>query len=89
MIDRVNSSFLGSYVTGLSGRFLLARVELLSLVQSGKTYFALLWLKTLTIVAGRLTKMLGAVTAEIRERREVHRIGYLSERQAFVIQIVF
>ena len=46
-------------------------------------------LKTLAILTGRLAKMLGAVTAEIRERREVHRIGYLSERQAFIIQIVF
>jgi hypothetical protein len=33
--------------------------------------------------------MLGAVAAEVRERREVHLVGYLSERQPFIVQIVF
>ena len=46
-------------------------------------------LKTLTVFAGRLAKMLGAVTAEVRERCEVHQVGYLGEGQAFIIQIVF
>ena len=30
-----------------------------------------------------------AIAAEVRERREVHQVGYLGEGQAFVIQIVF
>ena len=51
--------------------------------------YTLFRLKTHTVIAGRLAEMLGAVTAEVRERREVHQVGYLSERQAFIIQIVF
>ncbi len=50
---------------------------------------ALLRLKTQAVIAGRLAEMLGAVTAEVRERREVHQVGYLGEGQAFIIQIVF
>jgi hypothetical protein len=46
-------------------------------------------LKALAVLAGRLAEMLSAVTAEVRERREVHQVGYLRERQAFIIQIVF
>ena len=38
-----------------------------------------IWLKTQTVIAGRLAKMLGAVAAEVRERREVHQVGYLGE----------
>ena len=33
--------------------------------------------------------MLGAVAAEVREGGEIHQFGYLGERQALVIQIVF
>ena len=36
-------------------------------------------MKTHTVIAGRLAKMLGAVAAEVRERREIHCIGYLGE----------
>jgi hypothetical protein len=50
---------------------------------------ALFRLKTLAVVAGRQAKMLRAVATEVRERREVHQVGYLGEGQAFVIQIVF
>ena len=46
-------------------------------------------LQTLSVFAGRLTKMFRAVTAEVRERREVHQVGYLGEGQAFIIQIIF
>ena len=51
--------------------------------------YTLFRLKTHTVIAGRLAKMLGAVTAEVRERCEVHQVGYLGEGQAFIIQIVF
>ena len=33
--------------------------------------------------------MLGAVTAEIRERGEIHMVGNLGERQSFIVKIVF
>jgi hypothetical protein len=52
-------------------------------------FFILLRLQTQAVIAGGLAKMLGAVTAEVRERREVHQVGYLGEGQAFIIQIVF
>ena len=42
----------------------------------------LLRLKTLAVLAGGLTKMLGAVTAEVREGGKIHQLGYLGERQA-------
>lgn len=38
-----------------------------------------LWLQAKPVVAWRLAEMLGAVTAEIGKRREVHQVGYLSE----------
>ena len=41
--------------------------------------YTLFRLKTQTVLAGRLAKMLGAVAAEVRERCEVHQVGYLSE----------
>ena len=41
--------------------------------------YTLFRLKTHTVIAGGLAKMLGAVTAEVRERCEVHQVGYLSE----------
>ena len=67
--------------------------SLTSKFQFGKSLylylFTLFRLKTHTVIAGRLAKMLGAVTAEVRERREVHQVGYLGEGQAFIIQIVF
>jgi hypothetical protein len=46
-------------------------------------------LQALAVFAGGLTEVLGAIAAEVRERREVHQVGYLGEGQAFVIQIVF
>ena len=52
-------------------------------------FFILLRLQTQAVIAGRLAEMLGAVTAEVRERCEVHQVGYLGEGQAFIIQIVF
>jgi len=33
--------------------------------------------------------VLGAVAAEVREGGEIHQFGYLCERQALVIQILF
>ena len=33
--------------------------------------------------------MLGAVAAEVREGGKIHLFGYLGERQALIIQIVF
>ena len=41
------------------------------------------------VVAWRLAEMLGTVTAEVRQRREIHKFCYLGEGQAFIIQIVF
>ena len=49
----------------------------------------LLRLKALAVLAGRLAKVLGAVAAEVREGGEIHQFGYLCERQALVIQILF
>ena len=42
-------------------------------------------LKTQTVFAGRQAEVLGAVATEIRKRCEVHHVGYLGERQAFII----
>ena len=44
-------------------------------------------LEAAAVVAGRLAEMLGAVAAEIGERGEVHPVGYLRERQAFVVEV--
>ena len=49
----------------------------------------LLRLQALAVLAGRLAKVLGAVAAEVREGGKIHPFGYLGERQALVIQIVF
>ena len=49
----------------------------------------LLRLEALAILAGRLAEVLGAVAAEVREGGEIHQFGYLGERQALVVQIVF
>ena len=46
-------------------------------------------LQTPPILAGRLSEVLGAITAEIAQRGEVHAVGYLGERQALVIQKAF
>ena len=43
----------------------------------------------MSVLAWRLSKVFGAVSTEIRECGEIHAIGYLSERETFVIQIVF
>ena len=40
------------------------------------------------VVAWRLAEMLGAVTAEVRERCKIHKFCYLGEGQAFIIQIL-
>ena len=48
-----------------------------------------LWLKAKPVVAWRLAEMLGAVTAEVRERCKIHKFCYLGEGQVFIIQIVF
>ena len=46
-------------------------------------------LQTPPVLARRLAEMLGAVTAEIGKRGEVHTVGYLRERQALVVKILF
>jgi hypothetical protein len=46
------------------------------------------WLQTLPVFTGRESEVLGAIAAEIREGGEVHGIGYLGERQAFVVEVV-
>ena len=46
-------------------------------------------LKAPAVFAGGLAKVLGAVAAEVREGGKIHVFGYLGERQALVIQIVF
>ena len=51
--------------------------------------FLTLRLQTPPIFAGRLTKMLGAVAAEITQRGEVHAVGDLGEREALVVQKAF
>ena len=51
--------------------------------------YTLFRLKTQTVLAGRLAKMLGAVATEIGKSCEIHKFCYLGERQAFIIQIVF
>jgi hypothetical protein len=47
------------------------------------------WLQALPVFTGREPEVLGAIAAEIREGGEVHGIGYLGERQAFVVEVVF
>ncbi len=37
-------------------------------------------LQALTVLAGRLAEVLGAVAAEVTQRREIHAFGYLGER---------
>ena len=44
-------------------------------------------LEAAAVVAGRLAEVLGAVAAEIAQRGEVHPVGYLRERQAFVVEV--
>ena len=44
-------------------------------------------LEAAAVVAGRLAEVLGAVAAEIGERGEVHVVGNLGERQAFVVEV--
>ena len=46
-------------------------------------------MQTPTIFARRLPKVLGAVAAEITQRGEVHAVGDLGERQAFIVQKAF
>ena len=41
----------------------------------------------MAVVGGRLAEVLGAVAAEVGERREVHAVGYLRERQAFIVEV--
>lgn len=36
-------------------------------------------LQALAVFAGGLAEVLGAIAAEVRERCEVHQVGYLSE----------
>ena len=50
--------------------------------------YTLFRLKTQTVLAGRLAKMLGAVATEIGKSCEIHKFCYLGEGQAFIIQIV-
>ena len=50
---------------------------------------ALFRLKAQAVLAGRLSEMLRTVAAEVRERGKVHPVGYLGERQTFIVQIVF
>ena len=47
------------------------------------------WLQALPVFTGREPEVLGAIAAEIREGGEVHGIGYLGERQTFVVEVVF
>ena len=47
--------------------------------------FTLFRLQTLSVFAGREAEVLGAIATEIREGGEVHGVGYLGERQAFVV----
>ena len=44
-------------------------------------------LEAAAVVAGRLAEVLGAVAAEVGERGEIHAVGYLCERQAFVVKV--
>ena len=44
-------------------------------------------LEAAAVVAGRLAEVLGAVAAEVAQRGEVHPVGYLRERQAFVVEV--
>ena len=46
-------------------------------------------LEAAAVVAGRLAEVLGAVAAEVGEGCEVHAVGYLRERQAFVVEVFF
>ena len=48
-----------------------------------------LGLEALAVTAGGLAKVLGAVAAEVAQGGEIHVLGDLGERQAFVIQEVF
>lgn len=46
-------------------------------------------LEAAAVVAGRLAEVLGAVAAEVAQRGEVHPLGYLRERQVFVVEVFF
>ena len=49
----------------------------------------LLGLEAAAVGGGRLTQVLGAVAGEITQRREIHHVGYLRERQPFVVEQLF